>query len=406
MKLLMISFHFPPISQSSGYLRALKLAKYLPSLNIEPTILTVKSNVYDAINLNNLALLNELSKDTKIYRTTAFNASKHFAWKGKYLSWFAIPDLWSSWLPFGVIKGLKLENKNNFDAIWITYPISTALFIGYFLSLLIKKPLYVDLRDPVWEEETWEGTVKQKLIRWIEKKIVFKAAAVIFTSQGTIEKYKRRYGKFIHRKFHLIENGFDEDDFCNLPTTTKPSKKLFLHSGLLPYYERDPSCFFQAVAQLKEENNLTSKEVFFRFRATGYNLLYKRLIDKLNISDLIELCERKDYQFALSEMFSADVLMVFQHRTCNWQIPAKLYEYLRVGKPLLLLTGNDSDTLNETKKSGIAYKKAEIDDINEIKAAILQLLTKTHPKFSRINLEKYSRQQGAKKLANILRKIG
>ena len=83
MKLLMISFHFPPISQSSGYLRALKFAKYLPSLNIEPTILTVRSNVYDAINLNNLALLDELSKDTKIYRTTAFNISKHFAWKGK-----------------------------------------------------------------------------------------------------------------------------------------------------------------------------------------------------------------------------------------------------------------------------------------------------------------------------------
>jgi len=315
----------------------------------------------------------------------------------------AIPDKWVSWIPFGIIKGWKLNRKKNFDALWVTYPISSALFIGLFLAKLTKKILYVDLRDPVWEEETWKNTIQQKILRWIENKIVYQAEKVIFTSPGTIEKYKKRYAENLHSKFTLISNGYDEDDFNDLLPLEKPEKKLFLHSGLLPKYERDPSFFFQAIQELKNEGVLCSDNVIFRFRATGHDEAYIKLINKLNITDLVEIAERKDYKYALSEMLIADVLMIFQHRTCDWQVPAKLFEYFIVNKPMLILAGSNSDTLALVKESKCTFISSEIDDINNIKAAIKKCMFNEPPLKKRHDITSYSRLNGAKKLARYLR---
>ena len=400
LSLLMVSFHFPPISQSSGYLRALKFAKYLPEYNVEPTILTVNLRAYKLIDLENSKLLNQLDNNIEIHKAQCWDSSKHFAIFGKYFSWLAMPDKWVSWIPFGIIKGWQLNKKKKFDALWVTYPISSALFIGYFLAKLTKKILYVDLRDPVWEEETWDNTTQQKILRWIENKIIYQAEKIIFTSPGTIEKYKNRYSESVHAKFVLITNGYDEDDFQELLTLPKPAKKVFLHSGLLPKYERDPSCFFQAILELKNEGILNGDDILFRFRATGHDETYHKLIRKLNIADLVELAERKDYKYALSEMYTADVLMIFQHRTCDWQIPAKLFEYFRVQKPLLVLAGKNSDTLAVLKTSKATYFQSEIDDIANIKIAIKDILTNN--KTANVSSVLFSREKCTENFANIL----
>lgn len=413
LSLLMISFHFPPISDSSGYLRALKLAKYLPEFDIKPTILTVEQSAYEVTDERNSALLRQLNDDVSIYRTIAYDSSRQLAIKGKYFSWMAIPDKWVSWIPFACYRGWRLNHKQHFDALWVTYPISSALFIGYFLSKLLKKPMYVDLRDPVWEEETWQGTTKQKLLKWIENKVIERAQKVCFTAPGTIEKYKRRYSSNLHSKFELILNGYDEQDFENLPdaipnvlpdvitNVEKEEKKVFLHSGVLPVYERDPSYFFKAISALKKEGAINNNLVF-RLRATGNDEQYISMIKALNIADLVEIKERTDYSTALIEMYSADFLMIFQHRTCDWQIPAKLFEYFRVNKPLLILAGKNSDTLAIVEKSNCAFESAEIDEVSDIKAAIIKCLHSS-PKNHNVDFEQYSRKYGAQALAKLIR---
>jgi len=41
---------------------------------------------------------------------------------------------------------------------------------------------------------------------------------------------------------------------------------------------------------------------------------------------------------ATAVRMAADALLVMQASNCNAQIPAKIYEYLRAGKPILALT--------------------------------------------------------------------
>jgi len=151
---------------------------------------------------------------------------------------------------------------------------------------------------------------------------------------------------------------------------------------------------------LKFENKLSSNDVLFRFRATGHNDAYKKIATTLEINDLIQIKERKGYQFALSEMLSADVLMIFQHQTCNWQTPAKLYEYFKANKPVLAFCGNESDTLKIIKSSGIPHYNAELNDLSEIKRAIVASIQNSV--ISTSNPERFSREQATQKLAALI----
>lgn len=403
IKLLMISFHFPPISQSSGYLRALKFAKYLPTHAIEPTVLTINEKAYTAIDEKNLQLLDQLDKRINIYRASGFDSSKTLSFRGKYFSWLALPDNWVSWIPCAVLKALRLHKTQNFDAIWVTYPISSALFIGLFIAKLTGLPIYTDLRDPVWEEETWQNSWRHKMLAWVEKKLIINSKKVFFTATGTIEKYKLRYPQLDHEKFQLIANGFDEDDFVNLaPSTKNETRKVFLHSGLLPQYERDPSTFFNAIKALKNEGLLSKSSVVFRFRATGETAKYQQLVKQMNIDDLVEITERVSYQEALQEMSNADYLMIFQHRTCNWQVPAKLFEYIRLQRPMLLLAGKQSDTVALAQQAQCAYLDAEIDNVTAIKQAINACLADKFPSVDSSKISQFSRHHGAEKLAKVI----
>jgi len=46
-------------------------------------------------------------------------------------------------------------------------------------------------------------------------------------------------------------------------------------------------------------------------------------------------------------------LLLLQASNCNSQIPAKVYEYLRAGKPILALTDPEGDTATLLRNLGI-----------------------------------------------------
>ena len=65
--------------------------------------------------------------------------------------------------------------------------------------------------------------------------------------------------------------------------------------------------------------------------------------------------------------------MLFQASNCNQQIPAKIYEYLYSGKPILGFTDPVGDTGQLLKRLNIA-SIAPLDDKEKIKSALLSFL--------------------------------
>jgi hypothetical protein len=91
------------------------------------------------------------------------------------------------------------------------------------------------------------------------------------------------------------------------------------------------------------------------------------------VSELFELMPPIAYRAALEEMMAVNALLVMQASNCNAQIPAKIYEYLRAGKPILGLTDPNGDTAWVLKNSGI-NTLARLDSTAEIVRQLSLLL--------------------------------
>src|SRR4029077_16823677 len=171
----------------------------------------------------------------------------------------------------------------------------------------------------------------------------------IFTADSTLRMYLARYPDLSRDRCVVIPNGYDEEDFASLverPSAPIPDNQpvRLLHTGLVYPEERDPRPFFQALAQLKQEGRISPDTLHIAFRAAGSEDLFQEIVNSLGIADLIEFQPHIPYRQALQECADSDGLLLFQAANCDHQIPAKAYEYMRLGKPVFALTSHTGDT--------------------------------------------------------------
>src|SRR5215210_1036845 len=93
-RVLMVAYHFPPMSVSSGMQRTLRFAQYLPEYGWEPLILTAHQRVYPAVSEASLA---EVPAHLSVRRAFALDTAQHLSFRGAYPGWLATPDRWWSW---------------------------------------------------------------------------------------------------------------------------------------------------------------------------------------------------------------------------------------------------------------------------------------------------------------------
>jgi hypothetical protein len=140
-------------------------------------------------------------------------------------------------------------------------------------------------------------------------------------------------------------------------------------------------------------------------RATGHDAHIARLIAQFDVADLVELAPSVAYVDALAETLSADGLLLFQAANCNHQIPAKLYEYLRAGRPILALTDSAGDTAATLRGAGVE-SIAQLDQRADIVAHLTKFLTDIENGsamlVSRELASRYSRRAQARELAALL----
>jgi glycosyltransferase involved in cell wall biosynthesis len=191
--------------------------------------------------------------------------------------------------------------------------------------------------------------------------------------------YLNRYPEISPDACTVIPNGYDEEVFAHIDGSLKrpPAGPLRLvHAGVIYPDERDPRPFFRAVSRLKKDGALGSDKLRIELRASGSEALYCNLLRELEVDDVIHLLPTIPYRAALSDMASADGLVLLQAANCNHQIPAKVYEYLRIGRPILALTSHIGDTAALLKQTGGATI-ADLADEAAIYRALPQFIAAT-----------------------------
>lgn len=353
-KILYVAYHFPPQSGSSGLLRSLKYTRYLPEAGWLPTVLSVNSIAYER---TEQSLLREIPAGVSVIRTFALDTRRHLSIKGRYAKWMGLPDRWVSWCLSAIPVGLFTIYRKRIDIIFTTFPIATAVLIGSFLHRLTGKPWVVDLRDSMTEDEYPRDEDTRLIYRKIESRAIKHGALFLFTAISTVDMYLKRYPELRPEKCILLPNGYDEEDFRDLnvaPIGPIPASRpiRILHAGLIYPEERDPRPFFQALSRLKREAKVDCTQLQINLRASGDEAYYANILKENDIEDLVHLLPPVPYKQVLQEAAEADALLLLQGVTCNHQIPAKAYEYLRLRRPILALTTHEGDTASLLRDCG------------------------------------------------------
>lgn len=344
-RVLMIAYHFPPIQGSSGVHRTVQFARHLPSFGWAPIVVAPHHRAYPAIGDDSWA---KLPEEAIVRRAFALDSARHLSVKGKYLGVTAIPDRWISWWPAAVFECLRLVRKYKPQVIWSTYPIATAHLIGLTVSRMTGIPWVADFRDPMDQAEQAAPGWNRRVYQRLERAIVRQASCCTVVSHATLDDYRTRYPDKSPASWQVIENGYDESLFApydqllaDAPKRTVGQPIRMLHSGLLYSSGRNPLPFLQAVKSLVDHRGFDIEVIF---RACGNEAEVGAHIQRLGLSHVVKLLPSISYDSAIREMIESDVLLVFQGVVFNKQIPAKVYEYIRVGRPILAMTDAAGET--------------------------------------------------------------
>jgi len=375
-RILIVAYHYPPVQGSSGIQRTLKFSAYLREHGWEPMVLTVSPRAYEKVSDDQVR---EIPPGMMVERAFALNTAEHLSIGGRYLRWMAQPDRWVSWWPAGVWRGMQMIRRHRPAVIMSTYPIATAHLIALTLQRLSGLPWIADCRDSMTEPGYPVDPLTWRTNRRLEGAMVNHAAKVVFTTEGTLQMYAQRYSEVAAERWAVIENGFDEENFRDAERDFEakslgaPGQITLVHCGVLYPQERDPRPFFAAIRALKADGELRAATVRIVLRATGSDDMYRAMLSEYGIADLVELAPSVSYRAALQEMLCADGLLLFQAAMCNHQIPAKLYEYFRAGRPILTLTDPIGNTAETLRKAG-ADAIVNIADAQDIAAGLRAFL--------------------------------
>jgi len=401
---LMVAYHFPPFVGSSGLHRTLKFCRYLRDHGWQPVVLTVEPRAY--VKTSGCGL-EEVPPDVPVYRSFCLDTARHLALLGRHPGMLALPDRWVSWWPSGVRKGLQIIEEYQPAAVWSTYPVATAHLIARTLSRAAGLPWVADFRDWMTDADYPAGHLKRFLYRLIEHLVLHDSDSAVFTTESSRQLYRDRYPHLDDSSWFLLPNGYDEADFRAAgPAAPVPRESVrLLHSGYLYPEERNPGPLLEAVAELKRHGELDGKDFSIMFRAPGDEGFIRRVAERHGVGDHVRTGSTVTHAEAVREMQEASALLLMQGSRFERQIPAKAYEYLRAGRPVVTLASSASESRRLMEGAGIPYY-ADLESPAEIAGLLRRLLADLDAGAERrpdpAVVTRYDRWHQAGRLAEIL----
>jgi len=407
--LLCVLSYFPP-DATTGTHRSRAVARYLPLHGWRPVVVCPE---LDAQASTDLTLLNHLPADMVIYRTPAPNVlswsakqrdrlkrllgrqptvnqsastqSSHSAngrstggWMDWASWWLQVPDMMIGWLPYGLSAARQAVRCHQCRAIYSSAPQWTTHLIALLVSRRTGLPWVADFRDP-WRSNPLRKIPHKALDRydaWLERKVVQQAHWVVCNTGPMRDDFVKRFPHFAS-KFVTVHNGFDPEDFAGLKPqrSAGPEKQVLTHAGYF-YGKRRPQPIFQALRLLRDRA-AGAKNICLQLVGhpdyDGRNL--NAIAADHGVSDMVLVRGEVRHRDALELMSGSDVqvLVGFNGTGADLQVPAKLFEYLGVGKPVLALAPRQSAIAEVMAAIGPLGELCDPDDPHQIADGILAM---------------------------------
>ncbi|HHE54220.1 MAG TPA: glycosyltransferase [Caldithrix abyssi] len=450
--ILFLTINFPP-NPSVGTKRVAKILKYIDHSKFNFSVLTLKEEYYNQELGQLMGNQDKIPSTVKVFRThksdlthiftylkkgigLIFKRNKASAksnkstenkklnksskltnpgWKDQiinslrsfFFAFFEFPDKYIGWLPHALAEGVRIIRHEKIDIILTTAPPHSAFIIAMLLKKLMHKKLVLDFRDP-WTISRWDkGNIfRYWAERTVEKICVKSADHLFFVTPKMRDEYLKLYKDLPAEKFNLFFNGFDPDDFIVDQEAQQPEKKhlafRFVHLGTL-YKRRNPEPLVIAIKNLAQKDLIAPRQVVFEFIGsvvTELKFIYQK-VKELQVEDYVVFKPPVSFNESIATMFQADALLLIQPDT-DLQIPAKLFEYIYTGKPILAIAEENSAT-HQVLAEGNLGILAPSKNIDAIEQAVLNILNgqfkfKPAPDY----VDQFNYQKYAKKFEKVL----
>ncbi len=384
---LMIAPYFVP-RRRVGSLRPYKFAIHLKDYGWNPVVLTIKDaktklTDREKLCLDGIRIIEVSPPFDRTVKSTDKNENK-IKNNGKSLSskvsdWIdkQIPiDSWLIlfWLNYRDIR--KQVKQINPDMIWSTGDPWSGHWLGNKLSGDLSKPWIADFRDP-WTLSNVNlrnrSGFSSKIDRSQEYKFVQNADRLIFTAKSTEELY-RNYFNLSEKKVDTIYNSFDETVNKSDEMWDIEFNDHFLNIVFFGRFRR----LSPALPVIKALNILSSTNVKAaqKIRIHSFGEMEEedqQQLEKYQLQDQFIMHDPVLPQQSISVLTKADLLLVSTNEQRKHIIPAKLWEYLRVDKPILSIAPNPeiAEILRDTG-AGVQFS---INSISEITAFLSDCVT-------------------------------
>jgi len=262
--------------------------------------------------------------------------------------WAAVPvDTWWPYFLWELPSIHRIVRTVRPQALWVTADPWSGLFLGAHLAQRFGLPWIADLRDP-WTLCRVKYTGKLPLVKridqWLEREVLYRADRVVFTAQTTADRYRQHYGDTFRSQ--VIYNGFDTALLADPVTfdqvdavTRQPGEEL--HLGFFGRF-RDSSPALSIIEALAATRR-ADPDAGRRVRVHSFAALSAEdsaLADCQGVADAFVREAPVPPELALSTLRRFDVLLVSTDPRRDEIVPAKLFESLAAGRPVLALSGN------------------------------------------------------------------
>jgi hypothetical protein len=336
---LLLAHAYPP-ENLVGALRPFRFARYLPRFGYAPLVITATPQPSDAP-----PGIHHAPCSSKLL-TRLVDRALFFC------------DYNATWLPAAVRAAERVLRTTPAVAVISTSPPVNAHFAALILKRRYGLPWIADFRDPLRGNFFRIGWPVMAADMAFERSIFGNADALIATTHATARYWEARHPAQ-RGKIATIYNGFDAGvALAAAPLPPRPHRVL-LHAGTL-YHGGYATALLRSVLRLIAAGRIGAGSIRLRmigdcgdpaFLAgeTARECLRTGILEYT--PGRVPLCE------ARAAMTQADCLLVLDpyRRDGSLQLPAKIFEYVEIGRPILAFTTPESPSEYVLAASGIPH---------------------------------------------------
>lgn len=257
---------------------------------------------------------------------------------------------------------------NPIDLIISSSPPVSSHFIAESLARDFNLPWIADYRD-LWTENPAYALPKWRRaldVRTEQRWLMQVAGVITVTPTWQRMLASRTLPK---TPVKMIPNGYDETDFHNLSTAShKTNTFTIVHTGTF-YGPRGPESLLEGIEQyLKIYQTHTNPQPCLSVRLIGnMGARFSNALQAFNYRHpgVLDVIPYMPHSQALSELMGADALLLVigggKSEAARGWLPGKIFEYLRVDKPILAIgdTQGDAAQLIKLHSNGIVVSNGD-----------------------------------------------